>query len=185
MPLLVRFWSLRTSVNVQLPCLQKDLRMGSISRDIVNFPSERCRRRSDMFTEVARLVPPDWGLPDPRFWIDEVWISTPWSSCYELRHSHPCPLPKPVCRTSSNNKWAPHQVCITFQGRGMGMNITAHAKKLVEMYHNSLSNDNRFGSWTVLAVRLRTLPDPQYSQYYFQQPCSASWYLCQCPSFQP
>ena len=26
-----------TSVNLQLPCLQKDLRMGSISRDIVNF----------------------------------------------------------------------------------------------------------------------------------------------------
>ena len=29
-----------TSANVQLPCLQKDLRTGSISRDIVNFPSE-------------------------------------------------------------------------------------------------------------------------------------------------
>ena len=34
-----------TSVNVQLPCLQKDLRTGSISRDIVSFPSELCRRR--------------------------------------------------------------------------------------------------------------------------------------------
>ena len=48
-----------TSVNVQLPCLQKDLRAGSISRDIVNVPSELCRRRSGMFTEVARLVPPE------------------------------------------------------------------------------------------------------------------------------
>ena len=28
------------------------------SRDIVNFPSELCRRRSGMFAEVARLVPP-------------------------------------------------------------------------------------------------------------------------------
>ena len=42
-----------TSVNVQLRCLLKDLRTGS-----VNFPSELCRRRSGMFTEVARLVPP-------------------------------------------------------------------------------------------------------------------------------
>ena len=32
-----------TSVIVQLPCLQKDLRTGSISRDIVNSPSELCR----------------------------------------------------------------------------------------------------------------------------------------------
>ena len=48
-----------TSVNVQLPCLRKDLRTGSISRDIVNFPSEPCRRKSGTFTELARLVPPD------------------------------------------------------------------------------------------------------------------------------
>ena len=47
-----------TSVNVRLPRLQKDLRTGSMSRDIVNFPSELCRRRSGMFTEVACLVPP-------------------------------------------------------------------------------------------------------------------------------
>ena len=51
-----------TSVNVQLLRLQKDLRTGSISRDIVNFPSKLCRHRSDMFTEVARLVPPDASL---------------------------------------------------------------------------------------------------------------------------
>ena len=38
-----------TSVNEQLPCPQKDLRTGSISRDVVNI----------MFTEVARLVPPE------------------------------------------------------------------------------------------------------------------------------
>ena len=50
-----------TSANVQLPCLQKDLRKGSISRDMVNFPSELCRRRSGMFAEVARLVPPEGG----------------------------------------------------------------------------------------------------------------------------
>ena len=35
-----------------LPRLQKDLRAGSISRD-VNFPSELCSRRSGTFTEVA------------------------------------------------------------------------------------------------------------------------------------
>ena len=46
-----------TSVNIQLPCLQKDLRTGSISRDTVNFPSELCRLRG-MFTEFARLVTP-------------------------------------------------------------------------------------------------------------------------------
>ena len=40
-------------------CLQKDLRTGSISRDIVNFPSELCRRRSGVFTEVSLLVLPD------------------------------------------------------------------------------------------------------------------------------
>ena len=32
-------------INVQLPCLQKDPRTGSILRDIVNFLSELCRRR--------------------------------------------------------------------------------------------------------------------------------------------
>ena len=48
-----------TSVNVQLPCLQKDLRTGSIWQDVLNFPSELCRRRSGVFAEVARLVPPD------------------------------------------------------------------------------------------------------------------------------
>ena len=47
-----------TSVNVQLPRLRKDRRTGSISRNM-NFPSELCRRRSGMFTEVARLVPPE------------------------------------------------------------------------------------------------------------------------------
>ena len=49
---------LASSVNVQPLRLRKDLRVGPISRDIVNFPSELCRRRSDIFTEVARLVPP-------------------------------------------------------------------------------------------------------------------------------
>ena len=37
-----------TSVNVQLRCLQKDLRAGSISRDIVNFPSELHRHRIEV-----------------------------------------------------------------------------------------------------------------------------------------
>ena len=60
-----------TSISVQLLRLRKNLRTGSISRDIVNFPSELCRRRSCMFTEVARLVPPDMltltgkGPPSP------------------------------------------------------------------------------------------------------------------------
>ena len=48
-----------TSVSVQLPCPQEDLRTGSISRDVVSLPSELCRGRSGRFTEVARLVPPD------------------------------------------------------------------------------------------------------------------------------
>ena len=43
-----------TPVNVQLLRLRKDLRTGSISRDIVNFPSELCRRRSGI-----RLVLPE------------------------------------------------------------------------------------------------------------------------------
>ena len=47
-----------TSVNVQLPCLRKDLRTGSNSRAIVNFPSELCRRRSGVFTEDTCLLPP-------------------------------------------------------------------------------------------------------------------------------
>ena len=45
----------------QLPRLQQDLRAGSISEDIGNFPSELCRRRILMFAEVARLVPPGQG----------------------------------------------------------------------------------------------------------------------------
>ena len=47
-----------TSISVQLLRLRKNLRTGSISRDIVNFPSELCRRRSGIFTEAARLLPP-------------------------------------------------------------------------------------------------------------------------------
>ena len=39
--------------------LQQDLPTGSLSRDIVDFPSELCSRRSGMLTAVARLVPPD------------------------------------------------------------------------------------------------------------------------------
>ena len=38
-----------TSVNVRLPRPRKGLRTGSISRDIVNFPSELCRHGSGMF----------------------------------------------------------------------------------------------------------------------------------------
>ena len=48
-----------TSASVQLVRLQKDLRTVSISWDIVNFPAELCSRRSGMFWEVVRLVPPD------------------------------------------------------------------------------------------------------------------------------
>ena len=46
-----------TSVNVQPPRLRKDLRTGSISRDVANFPSELCRRRSGtsrIFVEVIK-----------------------------------------------------------------------------------------------------------------------------------
>ena len=45
-----------TSVNVQLLRLQTDLRAGSISRDVVNFPSELLRRRSGMYEEFTRLA---------------------------------------------------------------------------------------------------------------------------------
>ena len=39
----------------------------------------------------------------------------------------PMPVPKPVCRTCLNNKRVrgQYEVCTTFLGRGMGMNITA------------------------------------------------------------
>ena len=50
------------------PCLQRDLRMGSISRDLANFPSELCRGRSGMFSPKShawcRLAPE--GFPDSR-----------------------------------------------------------------------------------------------------------------------
>ena len=36
------------------------------------------------------------------------------------------PMPKPVCRASLNHKWVQLEVCRTFLGGGMGMNITAH-----------------------------------------------------------
>ena len=45
-----------TSVNAQLLLLRRDLRRGSISRDVVNFPSELCSRRSGVFTEVECSV---------------------------------------------------------------------------------------------------------------------------------
>ena len=48
-----------TSANVRLPYLQKDLRTCSIPRDIANFPSELCWRRSGTFAEVARSALPD------------------------------------------------------------------------------------------------------------------------------
>ena len=48
-----------TPINVQRLRLQQDLPTGSLSRDIVNFPSEFCSRRSGMLPAVARLVPPD------------------------------------------------------------------------------------------------------------------------------
>ena len=48
-----------TSVNVQLLRLRKDLCMGSISQDIVNLHSELCSRRSGVFVESVRLMPPD------------------------------------------------------------------------------------------------------------------------------
>ena len=44
-----------TSVNVRLLRLQKDLRTGSISRDVVIFTSELCMHRSGAVAEVARL----------------------------------------------------------------------------------------------------------------------------------
>ena len=37
----------------------------------------------------------------------------------------PMPMPETVCRTNLRNKVVPLEVCITFSGRGAGMNITA------------------------------------------------------------
>ena len=48
-----------TSVDEQLPCLWRDLRAGSTSREVANSSSELCRRRSGMLSEVAGVVPPD------------------------------------------------------------------------------------------------------------------------------
>ena len=48
------------------------------------------------------------------------------SKVCELCHS-PMPMPKSVCRTSLDNKWVQYEVCKTFLGRGMGMNITAQS----------------------------------------------------------
>ena len=39
------------------------------------------------------------------------------------------PMPMPVCRTCLNYKWEQYEVCITFLGRGMGMNITAQRRR--------------------------------------------------------
>ena len=67
--------------NVRLPCPQRDLRTGSISRDIVFLFSELCRHRSGMFTEVARLVPPGrfFGRQGHRVLsVDGTRVSTPW-----------------------------------------------------------------------------------------------------------
>ena len=50
-------------LNVQLLRLQMDLHRDSMSRDIVNFPSELCKRRSGTFTEVASFVVPGMFYP--------------------------------------------------------------------------------------------------------------------------
>ena len=46
----------------------------------------------------------------------------------------PMPMPKPVCRTNLYNNIVQLEVCITFSGRGMGMNITAHILYCVILY---------------------------------------------------
>ena len=42
----------------------------------------------------------------------------------------PMPMPKTVCRTTLYNKMIQLEVCTTFSGRGMGMNITAQLPAL-------------------------------------------------------
>ena len=42
---------------------------------------------------------------------------------------------KPVCRASSNSKWAQHEVCRTFLGRGTGANVAA--RELRDLQHSS------------------------------------------------
>ena len=77
-----------TSVNMQLLRLQRDLRTGSISRDVVNLPSELCSCGSGMFTKVARLAPPDtiplFGSPfsDPP-WRRKVILLNQSRECCE------------------------------------------------------------------------------------------------------
>ena len=41
---------------------------------------------------------------------------------------HTLPMPKPVCRTSSNNKWVQYEVRRASLGRGRGMNVTAQRR---------------------------------------------------------
>ena len=56
-----------TSVNEQLPCLQKDLRAGFDFARHCEFPLRALQAQKwDMFTEVARLVPPDSKHLTPR-----------------------------------------------------------------------------------------------------------------------
>ena len=40
-------------------------------------------------------------------------------------------MPKPFCRTNLYNKIVQLEVCRTFSGRGMGMNITAHTSSFL------------------------------------------------------
>ena len=40
-------------------------------------------------------------------------------------NSYPCPCPRQVVEQTCRTKWAQQEVCRTFGGRGVGMNITA------------------------------------------------------------
>ena len=58
---------------------------------------------------------------------------------------HTMPMPKPVCITFVDNNWVQYEVYITFLGRGMGMNVTAHIRR---------SRGSR------IRARLRAVPGP-------------------------
>ena len=58
------------------------------------------------------------------------------------------PMPKPVCRTNLYNKILQLEICRTFSGRGMGMNITAHIGVTYkrELYHFPIhKNSSKLG----------------------------------------
>ena len=80
---------------------------------------------------ISRKSPMDMRIPPLKTKI--LLESNPLNSrilVQRLAKCIPMPNPKTVCRANLYNKIAQLEVCITFSGRGMGMNITAHTLRL-------------------------------------------------------